>query len=305
MNWKSRDGAWVSLLSVAMLVITAIVFWDYSRPSWKKYQTGFKELVTKRLGPERAEKVPDGLQQIWVKDLNRIDRCTTCHLGVEWSGFDDAPQPFRSHPKEPLEKHPAASYGCTSCHGGQGYATDARSAHATMISHWEEPLLGAELGQKYGLEDPKALIQINCNICHRNDTETKGADYINYGKQLVEQYACNACHKVNGSGEAIGPDLTYAGDRSGEHYDFSRINGVKSVFAWHMAHFKNPAAVAGETEMAPLADMNLDDKQLQSLTMLVMSWKRVSIPVAYIPKPRAQATSASLAQTKGEEKQQQ
>jgi hypothetical protein len=65
------------------------------------------------------------LQQIWVKELDRVDRCTTCHLGIEWKGLENAPNPFRSHPAEILKSHPLNQFGCTVCHGGQGFATDA------------------------------------------------------------------------------------------------------------------------------------------------------------------------------------
>ena len=47
-------------------------------------------------------------------------------------------------PREILQKHPVQEYGCTSCHGGQGYATDRKSAHG-LVEHWEEPVLGKEL----------------------------------------------------------------------------------------------------------------------------------------------------------------
>jgi cytochrome c551/c552 len=279
MNWKNRDAIWIYVFAFILLAITGVIYRKQYGPEWKKYQSEFKELVTRRLGPDRAARLPTNLQQVWVKDLNRVDRCVTCHQGAEWNGFDDAPEPFRSHPKTILEKHPIAKYGCTICHGGQGFATDARSAHATMIEHWEEPLLSTELGNAYKLKDPKALIQINCNVCHRNDTETKGAEYINTAKALAEEVGCDSCHRINGRGKVVGPELTYVGDQSAEHFDFSRIPNVKSVFGWHVAHFANPEAVAGQTVMP---DLSLDKSDAQALALLVMSWKRVNLPIAYI-----------------------
>jgi cytochrome c2 len=280
MVWKNRDSVYIYSLGVIILVITALVYWDYFRPQWKGHQADFRELVAKRFGPERASQIPFGLQQIWVRKAGRVDRCVTCHLGVEWKGLENAPQPFRSHPKDVLAKHSISQFGCTLCHGGQGYATDSRSAHATTIAHWEEPLLASELGKTYLISDRKALMQINCNVCHRFDRETKGADYINYAKQLIHEKGCRSCHKINERGGIIGPDLTYVGDKSPEQYDYSRLSGLKSAFAWHVAHFKNPKQMVSETVMP---NFNFGSREAQALAMLAMSWKRTNLPVDLIP----------------------
>lgn len=290
MHWKNRDAIWIYAFALLLMAVTGVLYAKHYRPEWKMYQAGFKELVAQRLGPETAAKIPTGVQQVWLKDLNRTDRCVTCHQGVEWNGFEAAPEPYRSHAKDVLAKHPVAKYGCTSCHGGQGYATNAREAHATMIDFWEEPLLSASLAKSLGVDDPKALIQINCNSCHRYDKETAGADYINAAKMLAEEIGCTTCHKINGEGKNVGPDLMYAGDHAPEHFDFSRIKEVKTVFGWHVAHFSNPEGVSPQTEMP---NINMEKKDAQALAMLVMSWRRMNLPMAYIHMSRAQEPLAA------------
>jgi len=279
LTFVKTDKLIVSLLGVAVLLLTGFIFYDYYTPEWKQYQSEFRDLVEEKLGPERAAVAPSGLQQVYVKELNKADRCITCHQGVEWKGLENAPEPFRTHPKEILEKHPIAQFGCTSCHGGQGYATDMQPAHG-LVEHWEEPMLGKELGDFYVLSDKKALMQMNCNTCHRYDKETKGAGYINRAKQLVHDKGCRACHVINGRGGTVGPDLTWEGDKSAEQFNYERIKGFHSEFTWHTAHFKNPKESVAETVMP---NFNFSSMDAQSLSMLVMSWKKTNLPIEYIP----------------------
>ena len=111
MNWKNRDWAWIYWSAVVLLLITGYIVWDNMVPEWGDYQADFKELVAKRFGQARAKQVPAGIQQVWVPQLGRADRCTTCHMGVSWKGFENAPEPFRTHSTEILAKHPIAPAG--------------------------------------------------------------------------------------------------------------------------------------------------------------------------------------------------
>jgi len=264
-----------------VLVVGAALFTINDREhEWRYYQYAFKQVVAEKLGPDKARTVPSGLQQIWVPSLGRADRCVTCHQAVTFKGFETAEEPFRTHPAEPLRNHPIEKFGCSSCHGGQGWAVDVQPAHGP-VEHWEEPLLGHELGSSYSLVDNKAaLMQMNCNTCHRFDRETKGADMINLAKKLANDKGCRACHVINSRGGTIGPDLTYVGDKAAEQYEYGRLSGQRTAFAWHIAHLKDPRALVADTVMP---NFHLTTKEAQALAMLVLSWRKSPVPAAMVP----------------------
>jgi cbb3-type cytochrome oxidase cytochrome c subunit len=263
-----------------LLVLSTVLFTMADREhEWRYYQFAFRELVAEKFGEEKAAEVPSGLQQIWVPALGRADRCISCHQGVQWPGLETAEEPYRTHPVEPLRTHPVERFGCSSCHGGQGWAVDFEPAHGP-VEHWEEPVLGAGMGESYSIVDNKrALMQMNCNVCHRFDRETEGADFINRGKQIVIEKGCRACHVINGRGGTIGPDLTYVGDKAPEQYDYSRLSGHKTAFAWHVAHLKEPRALVPDTVMP---NFNFTTKDAQALATLVMSWRRAPVPAEFV-----------------------
>jgi cbb3-type cytochrome oxidase cytochrome c subunit len=274
-----------------LLVVSTILFMrsDRLRDFWY-YQYQFRGQVKERFGDEKARSVPSGLQQVYVPALRRADRCVTCHQAVSWKGFESAEEPYRTHPPEPLRTHPVEKFGCTPCHGGQGWAVDTEEAHGQM-AHWEEPLLSSDLGESYSLAgDKNAFLQMNCNVCHRFDRETGGMDAINLGKSLVRDKGCRACHVINGRGGTIGPDLENVGDKAPEQYDFTRLFGQRTSFAWHVAHFKDPRALVSDTVMP---NFHLTTKEAQALAMLVMSWRREAVPAEYLAgAPRADAQTA-------------
>ncbi len=279
LTFVKKDKLFLSITGIAVFVLMGFISYNYFTPEWQSYQSEFKDLVEEKFGSERAATIPTGLQQVYVKELDKADRCVTCHQATEWKGLENAPEPFKTHPKEILENHPVGKFACTTCHGGQGYATDVQEAHG-IIKDWEDPLLGKDLAEFYVLSDKKALMQMKCNSCHRYDKATKGAEQINRAKELVTLKGCRACHVINGRGGTVGPDLTYEGMKAPEQFNYERIKGFHSEFTWQVSHLKNPKASVAETVMP---NFNFSSADAQALAMLVMSWKKERIPIEYIP----------------------
>jgi hypothetical protein len=56
------------------------------------------------------------------------------------------------------------------------------------------------------------------------------------------------------------------------------------VFNWHLTHYKNPKTVV-TTSIMP--EFQFSTKDLQSLSLLTLSWKKKTLPTAYLPHVKA------------------
>ena len=86
-------------LSILALVLIVAAAWQATTPSWKTYQHNFLQLEAQG-EPNAVAKAavlatPPEIHQVMLTGLQRVDRCTTCHLGVEDPTMKDAPEPFR------------------------------------------------------------------------------------------------------------------------------------------------------------------------------------------------------------------
>ena len=300
-----------------VLIIAAIV--KDSRHEWELYQKTYykmavaeaekklaaaktddqKELAGKEVKFWKSQHVE--IKQLLVPDLDRVDRCITCHVGMDPltnpSGSNDfKEQPYAAPADEIHRLHPAEKYGCAVCHGGQGLATTVAAAHGE-VEHWEQPLLRG------------VYVQASCEKCHSNveDLKINGKPYasaIIKAKEIVKENGCIGCHQIRGWGGPISVDWsTETADKPLVRIDFTHTGLPKDQWIrknWIKLHLtKDPAElVPGDpnaefnTEPIPPSAMpffNLSDADADDVTAYILSLTTEKIPKEYYlyapPKP--------------------
>jgi mono/diheme cytochrome c family protein len=230
-------------LSLIALVLIVVAVWQAGTPAWKNRQREFFRLEAQGEPNEAAKnavlKTPLEIRQVLLPGLQRVDRCTTCHLGTEDPTMKNVAQPFRYH--SDLSPHVPAKFGCTICHGGQGLATDKLNAHGN-VPFWQEPLL------------PKEYIRASCGRCHK-EGDVPGVPELTEGRRLFETHGCRGCHKLDGVGGTIGPDLTEEG-------------ASRRYPQWLERHFLEPNAVSPHS---PMPNFHFTKEQARALTFYMLS----------------------------------
>ena len=249
--YPRRDRPVLAVVGLLLVVSTVLFTWNDREHEWRYYQYDVQAGWWPRSSaPRRPRTVPTGL----AADLGAgaRPRRPLRHVppgdGVE--GVRDrrgaVPHAPGRAAEERIRSSDSAARRATA--GRAGRSTPSR--RTARSSTGRSRCSARTLGEAYSLVDNKhALMQMNCNVCHRYDRETKGADVINLAKQLVREKGCRACHVINGRGGTIGPDLTFVGDKAPEQYDYGRLSGQKTAFAWHVAHLKDPRALVADTVM--------------------------------------------------------
>lgn len=278
---EARD---LPLMVLGSMLFFALVLWSVFRErdvEWEPIQSEFVELLEIHGQKEAAQSFTPGIKQIWIPALGKVDRCTTCHLGYEWGSAlpADIEAPLAPHPDPGfMRSHPFPEFGCTTCHGGQGFATEARAAHGD-VEFWDEPVLSRDLAAENGVTQAD-LLQIRCNGCHRRQDAVPGLETIAKAKKLFKKKKCLVCHVVAGKGGLVAPELTDIGDKNPELFDFTHVTGHETVFNWHAQHLISAETVSPGTTMPTYG---LAPDEANALTILLLSWRRADFPPRYLP----------------------
>ena len=245
------------LLSLALVATVVWAVVKESRAEWRVWQARDRALDGSS-GSEDED--PPGLRQIWLPGLDRVDRCTSCHLGIATPERRDASQPFRAHPGRWLETHRPDRYGCTACHGGQGEATTHRGAAHQAIPDWPEPMASRE------------LMEARCGTCHK-ERRPKGADWLDRGRALMADRNCVACHEVPGHDVA--------------EVRTPRLDGLplKVSPAWLRGWLKKPKGYLPKSRMG---DFRLSERDVEALTAFLLQ-PRPSPPLDPVDWSKADA----------------
>ena len=295
---RSTGPCWRSI-GVVLVVGTALFMWSDRAHDWRYYQYAFRQQVAEKFGADKAADVPTGLQQIWVADLGRADRCITCHQGVSWKGFESAEEPYRTHPVEPLED---ASDREVRLHVvsrrtglGGGHVGRARRGRA----------LGGAAAQPHARRE-----------LHAGDRQERAdADELQHvpplrprdeGRRARSTSPSSSCRRrdaaratsINGYGGTIGPDLT-RGRRQGARA--VRLQpALRAADRVRLARraLQGPARARRRTRSCPTSTSR--PKQAQALAMLVLSWRGRVVPAAYLAgAPRTDPRTRGGAEGRG------
>ena len=99
----------VSSLATLLLLVGA-AWQENFRGPWREFQRDYRIRLIDTATDDRARRAADSFRiehkQLYLPELGAIDRCTTCHLGVENPQMTDAPQPLTVHSGDLLARHP-------------------------------------------------------------------------------------------------------------------------------------------------------------------------------------------------------
>jgi mono/diheme cytochrome c family protein len=254
MEVKEPTPVWLhavfASLGLAFLVIFSWVLFQEGVADWRTTQARFRPIEVSVKNPHQlaASARVGGLRQIWLPLLDRVDRCGTCHLGIDDPAFAGAPQPFSAHPGTWLTTHPMDRFGCTACHDGEGQATDYRHA-----AHQPLPFVARPMR-------PLETIEANCGVCHRA-LDAPDAPRLDDGRALIVQSGCVSCHEIPGFEGLVfhGPALDSIGQK------------VRPE--WIAGWLKNPASYL---ERSKMGNFRLSDDDVASIQAFLLSQRAVT-----------------------------
>lgn len=237
------------------------------------------------------------VQQIVIENLyddfyfskaQKVDRCITCHLGIDQKGLEKAPGPFKSHPNLDLflsanSAHPMEKFGCTICHGGSGHSVSFTTAAHTpkneeQAKEWSKKYHWREMEQWTDKMLPLNHTEASCAKCHNGVSKVPQAPKLNEGRHLAETYGCYGCHKVEGVERwKVGPNLNHVQSKLEQE--------------WIVRWLRNPKEFRPSTKMPRIfhlsntSDPESTEKNNTAIAGIAAYLMKNSDPITLTPPP--------------------
>lgn len=211
----------------------------------------------------------------------KMDRCTTCHLSIDRQGYEEYPQPFRTHSNLDAyigsdSPHPIEAIGCTVCHEGMGQSVSFRDAVHTPRNdeqaheweeqhHWEPPHYW-----DYPML-PIEMTEASCAKCHREEVFIPRAPELTLAYATYERAGCYACHKTKGfeNLRKPGPNLTKIKSKLTPEWVENWIREPRAVKpatwmpqVWYNSNSSSPEdAIRNEAEITAVVEYLFDQSE--------------------------------------------
>jgi mono/diheme cytochrome c family protein len=186
------------------------------------------------------------IKQYYIESLDKVDRCTSCHMEIENPSQKAYPAPYTTHPGSFIfiKNHPPQQFGCTICHQGQGRATSAIEKAHGRVEFWAEPMFKGQHAQA------------SCQHCHQDISGLKGAEALKEGDKILKRSVCFGCHRIDGYENMvkISPPL-------------SRI-GEKINYTWLVKWLMNPSQMMVR---ATMPNYNFTEEEAQAIADYLFS----------------------------------
>ncbi len=246
-DWRNRKAKLLQELAALRKPVMAIEA-RMSRYVYDKASEATASMLA--LLEDKMARFPIDIRQIHVKDVDLVDRCESCHLGIRepitLTARDLGERVFASHPsRELLRIHDPERFGCTPCHNGNGIALSERGADS---SHKTRDAVRGHGRHKYWLWPMyyPENVQAGCQHCHAREIVTEHASTLNRGRELFRLRGCMGCHRYEGF------------DRDND--ELTTITQQLRIMEQQRAEFEREIAISTRT-----ADSTRDNSEAQRL----------------------------------------
>jgi cytochrome c2 len=222
--------------------------------------------------------LPGITENLNFAQVPRVDRCATCHLGITRADLGEVANPHGGHPQldlmlTPESPHPLEEFGCTTCHGGRGRATDFVGTVHSPDSEVQAVVWQEEYGwEEYHLWDepmlPARYTEAGCFQCHSGQRQVPGAEKLSLGLNVIEQAGCYSCHQVDyfENQPKRGPSLLHVADKITPEFAFLWIKDPAAfrADAWMPSYF-------GQTNNSTAEDVARADQEINAMVSFLFA----------------------------------